>query len=116
MLVYLREAHPKGGWEIGDWSEFPDPVDEAGRRKVAQHACKELSFAFPCVTDTMDDRLAVRWSGWPERLFVVSKDGHVVYAGDQGPFGFHPAPGHAGLRDDHQGLNLRAFLEAWRAR
>jgi hypothetical protein len=38
----------------------------------------------------MDDAVAERWGAWPERLFVVDADGTVVYAGEQGPWGFWP--------------------------
>lgn len=49
-----------------------------------------LRLPFPVVVDAMDDAVAQRWSGWPERLFVVGADGRVAYVGEQGPWGFWP--------------------------
>ena len=49
-----------------------------------------LRFPFKVAVDSMDDAVAIRWSAWPERLFVVDTDGVVRYTGEQGPFGFWP--------------------------
>ena len=113
VLIYLREAHPKGGWEMSDWSVLTDPTDIAGRIGVAAHCSKELKFDFPIVVDTMDDDTAVRWSGWPERLFVLSKEGKVAYTGDMGPFGFHPSVAYAGFNGRKAGLCMEEFLDAY---
>ncbi|HXA49297.1 MAG TPA: deiodinase-related protein, partial [Candidatus Acidoferrum sp.] len=31
------------------------------------------------------------YTGWPDRLLLIGKDGRVVYRSEPGPFGFHPA-------------------------
>jgi type I thyroxine 5'-deiodinase len=31
------------------------------------------------------------YTGWPDRLVLIGKDGRVVYRSEPGPFGFHPA-------------------------
>ena len=36
------------------------------------------------MTDTVDNLYA----GWPERMFVIDREGRVAYAGKQGPWGF----------------------------
>lgn len=113
VLVYLREAHPKGGWEMSDWSVLEDPTDLAARTAVAAHCCKELKFDSPIVVDTMDDDTAVRWSGWPERLFVVSSEGKIAYTGDMGPFGFNPSVAYPGFNGNKAGLCLESFLDAY---
>ena len=59
----------------------------------------------------MDDAVAFRWSGWPERLFVISKEGKVVYSGDQGPYGFNPGPGYKGYKKKRPGVSLNDFLD-----
>jgi len=99
---------------MSDWSTLEDPKSLESRTEVARMCCEKLAFDFPMVVDTMDDRTAVRWSGWPERLFVISKEGRVVYAGDQGPFGFDPSIAYAGYgRGPKSGISLEAFLDAW---
>ena len=113
MLVYIREAHPQDGWAMKDWSEFKDAKNFEGREKLAGVCRSECSFDFPVVVDTMNDATAVRWSGWPERLFVISKDGTVVYTGDQGPYGFNPGGGYSGYKKRSSGVSLGAFLGAY---
>jgi hypothetical protein len=89
LLVYLREAHPTDGWAMKN-SQLTDPRSQLEREFVAAQCCRELKFEFPAVVDTMDDQTAVNWAAWPERIFVVGTDGRVIYAGQQGPWGFWP--------------------------
>ena len=63
--------------------------------------------------DKMNDENAYRWSGWPERLIVISKDGRVVYSGEQGPFGFNPGAGYRGFPDAKKTISLEKFLGAY---
>jgi len=89
LFVYLREAHAADGWKSGN-SNINDPRSQVERDLVAGQCCRELKFEFPTVVDTMDDQTAVDWAAWPERIFVIGADGKVVYAGEQGPWGFWP--------------------------
>jgi hypothetical protein len=88
-MVYLREAHATDGWRKPN-SQLEDPRTQTERDLVAGNCRKELQFDFPALVDTMDDRTAVDWAAWPERIFVVGIDGRVAYAGQQGPWGFWP--------------------------
>ncbi len=77
-----------------------------------------LRFPFQVVVDTMDDAVAERWSGWPERLFVIDTGGIVRYVGGQGPWGFWPraASKPYGWGEGHgfsHGEPLDAFMEAF---
>lgn len=110
LLVYIREAHPCDGWAVKDWSELDDAKDDKARAANAEHCRKELEFAFPIAIDTMEDATARRWSGWPERLFVISKEGRVLYTGDQGPFGFNPGGEYKGFDGKKLGVSLEDFL------
>lgn len=44
----------------------------------------------PAVVDRLGDKVNHAWRGWPDRLFLVGKDGKVAYSGGRGPFGFAP--------------------------
>lgn len=113
LLVYIREAHPQDGWSVPGWSKLKD-APEMGTRKANAGSCRaDLKFDFPAVVDRMADEVAVRWSAWPERLFVVSKEGRVVFTGDQGPMGFNPGGGYAGYRNRRLGVSLEEFLAAY---
>jgi len=117
VLVYIREAHALDGWTLDSgWSIITDPRDDAERKAAAAQTCSTLKLPFTTVVDTMDDAVAERWSAWPERLFVIGRDGRVAYVGAQGPWGFWPAaatpPFGAGPGSDiDTGKPLDTFLE-----
>lgn len=119
-MVYIREAHSTDGWAVDDsgWSIIPDAGDSDERAAAAAQACSMLRLPFSVLVDTMDDAVARRWSGWPERLFVVDDEGRVVYVGEQGPWGFWPLGasepyGHGGDHGFDHGEPLDRFLESY---
>ena len=44
----------------------------------------------PLLVDTIDDRVGHAYSGMPDRLYVIDREGRVAYQGGRGPFGFKP--------------------------
>jgi hypothetical protein len=63
-----------------------------GERAEVAHACSaKLRITVPLVVDTIDDRVGHAYSGMPDRLYVIDRDGRVAYQGGRGPFGFKPA-------------------------
>jgi hypothetical protein len=61
----------------------------AGERvAVAKTCCESLGITMPMVVDAMDDRVGHLYSGMPDRLYVIDRDGRVAYKGGRGPFGF----------------------------
>ena len=104
--------------EESGWSIIADARDLEERRSAAGQACSMLKLPFPVVVDGMDDAVAQRWSGWPERLFVIGADGRVAYGGEQGPWGFWPLEESKpyGWGEDHghaHGEPLDRFLEGY---
>ena len=61
------------------------------RAEVAQACSAKLRITMPLVVDTIDDRVGHAYSGMPDRLYVIDRDGRVAYQGGRGPFGFKPA-------------------------
>ena len=51
----------------------------------------------------MGDAVNTAYAAWPTRLYLIGQDGHVVYAGGPGPFGFKP---------NELGLAIEKYLEA----
>lgn len=49
-----------------------------------------LKMTIPLVVDGVDDRVGNLYSGMPDRLYLISREGRVVYKGGRGPFGFKP--------------------------
>ena len=95
LNVYVREAHPTTGWrlESNDKADicFPQPETDEDRIKIARQCKSALKMTVPLVVDHMDDHVGHLYSGMPDRLYVIGRDGRVVYKSGRGPFGFLPA-------------------------
>ncbi len=94
LAVYVRDAHPAEGWrmEFNDRAGvvLPQPKDKADRSAAATLCCKRLEMNMPVLVDELDDRVGNAYSGMPDRLYVIDRDGKVVYKGGRGPFGYKP--------------------------
>ena len=92
--VYIREAHPGDGWSMesneraGIKIAQPTTADE--RTKVASQCCASLDMAMPLLVDTIDDSVNRAYSGFPDRLYLIDRDGRVAYKSGRGPFGYKP--------------------------
>jgi hypothetical protein len=47
--------------------------------------------SMPLLVDEIDDRVGHAYSGMPDRLYIIDRDGRVVYKSGRGPRGFKPA-------------------------
>ena len=89
FLVYVQEAHPTDGWQVD--SNVQDEVyyrqhqsyDE--REEVAQSCTIDLHISIPTVVEEMDNAIDEAYGAAPERLYLIGKDGRVVYQGGAGP-------------------------------
>ncbi|MDF2376640.1 MAG: hypothetical protein P1U81_10390 [Verrucomicrobiales bacterium] len=125
IFVYVREAHSiesRGG--PGDPAEPPvisEPKTIAERVAGAAKFQQEQNLNLRVLVDSLDDRAATRWAGWPVRMFVIDANRTVVYAGKPGPWGFLPTPDAKDPRFDemrpHEDRfnqeSLYEFLEAY---
>jgi hypothetical protein len=95
LAVYVREAHPSDGWRMESNDRagvcFAQPRTTPERIAVAGKCCQALKITMPLLIDRIDDRVGHLYSGMPDRLYVVGKDGRIVYKAGRGPFGFNPA-------------------------
>jgi alkylhydroperoxidase family enzyme len=66
------------------------PRSKEDREKVAKTCCTALEMSMPLLVDELDDRVGHAYSGMPDRLYVLDRQGRVVYKGGRGPFGFKP--------------------------
>jgi hypothetical protein len=94
LLVYVREAHPTGGWRMESNDRVgivaDQPTDFDGRAALADKACSLLKATMPVLVDTIDDRVNDAYSAVPSRHYVIDAEGKVAYKGGRGPFGFKP--------------------------
>lgn len=51
----------------------------------------------PVLVDDMDDAVSEAFAAWPERIYVVGRDGRVAFAGGPGPWGFDPDAAESAL-------------------
>ncbi len=94
FLVYIREAHPADGWsaQVNPRLRYvQQPTESVERFQVANSCVNDLEIAMPCLIDTMDDATMTAYNALPDRLYLVGKDGTIVFKGGHGPFGFRPA-------------------------
>ncbi len=91
-LVYIQEAHPTDGRltlsniEQQVLYEQPRTADE--RAAVAVACMRNLRFNMPMLLDNMDDEVDRKYAALPEGLYVLDKDGVIVYRGVMGSRGF----------------------------
>jgi len=70
--------------------EFVQPRSLDARQEVASACVVGLKISIPTLIDGMENEADHLYHAWPERLYVLSADGCVVYRGGQGPYGFDP--------------------------
>ena len=95
FVVYIREAHPLDGtMPMGDGDGMPiveDPVTFEERAAVADVCMTRLALdPMPALVDDMDDTANAAYSAYPDRLYLIGRDGTIAYRGGPGPFGFLP--------------------------
>ena len=94
FVVYIKEAHPEDGWVLASNREqqiaVTDPASPGERAQVAGACAVRLHIRMPVLIDGIDNETARRYGGWPDRLYLIGKDGRVAFQGDEGPFGFKP--------------------------
>jgi iodothyronine deiodinase-like protein len=94
FIVYIREAHPEDGWVLADNRReeiaIDDPTSLDERADAAAACALRLRTSIPILLDDVDDAVASAYGGWPDRLYLIGRDGSVAFQGEVGPFGFKP--------------------------
>ena len=94
FVVYIKEAHPEDGWVLASNREqeiaVTDPTTREERFQVAEACAVRLEIRMPVLIDQIDNETARQYGGWPDRLYLIGKDGRVAFQGDEGPSGFEP--------------------------
>ena len=83
---------------IRDGVVFRNPQSDGERFQVAESCVRTLGIRFPALIDGIDNTVERLYTGWPDRLVLIDRDGRVVYKSAPGPFGFTPAHLEAALR------------------
>ena len=85
------------------------PKTSAERTRAAVQCCDSLKMALPMLVDDIDDAVGKAYSGFPDRLYLIDRDGRVAYKGGRGPYGYKS-------RELEQTLILLLLDEAIRAK
>ncbi len=98
-IVYISEAHAED-------DKYPVPyAKELGIKEhktygerclVANRLLSDKKLTIPCLVDTIDNQVQKIYKGWPDRVFLVRKDGRLGVAAGRGPWGFEPGLIEAG--------------------
>jgi hypothetical protein len=100
--VYIQEAHPSDVWQmesnVRQGVVFASPKDNTERGGIATSCVRNLHLKIPAVLDGFDNPTERAYTGWPDRLYVIDRDGRVAFKSKPGPFGFHPSAMEDGLK------------------
>ena len=104
LLVYIREAHATDGRQVranvrdGVLLESAKTLEQKEQHATA--CTRKLDIRFTTLVDGMDNKVEEQYSGWPDRLYLVGKDGRIAFKGAPGPGGFRPAELEAAIRKE----------------
>lgn len=93
-MVYILEAHPVDAWETD--SNQKEKISVASPKTLAERCAVEgtcatkLALRIPAIIDNLENTTEESYTAWPDRLYVIDRDGHVAYKSKPGPFGFKP--------------------------
>ncbi len=94
LVVYILEAHPSDVWQmesnLKDKVVFASPKNEEERAFVAGACVRKLGIKFPAVLDGFDNTVETAYTGWPDRMYLIDRNGKIAYKSRPGPFGFEP--------------------------
>lgn len=102
FVIYIREAHAIDSPSplIGEGMpiiEDPDSLEERGH--VAASCMTRLALdPMPALVDTVQDTVNQAYGAWPDRLYLIGKDGRIAFRGRPGPHGFLPDELEAAIR------------------
>jgi hypothetical protein len=82
FVVYAREAHPTGEWEVTRNKEDGISVEQArsldARRTAAQTAREKLKLTTPILLDTIGNDTAIAYGAGINGAYVIARDGTVA--------------------------------------
>lgn len=94
LLVYIREAHASDQWQSTRNERenvVLSPASTIGQKREYARICsRKLHLDFPAVVDGMEGAVESAYQAWPSRVFVIGKDGRILYSTRLTELDFHP--------------------------
>jgi Iodothyronine deiodinase len=93
-VVYIEEAHPVDAWQESD--NIKAHIFQHSTRTIAERCnvagtcLTKLGIEFPAVVDGLSNTTERAYTAWPDRLYVIDRDGRIAYKSQPGPYGFKP--------------------------
>ena len=92
FITYIQEAHPTDGRQseknIKDGILYRQHRSFEERAEVAQSCSLALDLTIPVLVEEISNTTDEAYGAVPERLYLIGKDGRVVYRGGAGPHFF----------------------------
>ena len=93
-MVYIQEAHPSDGWELPvnlkENVVFANPKSLEERSAVAGLCVRKVGIEFPALLDDVQNSIETAYTAWPDRLYVIDREGRIAFKSAPGPYGFDP--------------------------
>ena len=93
-MIHIQEAHPSDFWQLEsnekDKVVYASPKGYEERVNLAGLCVTKLGIKFPALIDEFNNPTEVAYTGWPDRLYVIDRDGRIAHKSSAGPFGFEP--------------------------
>jgi len=67
---------------------FPSPRTNEERTSTAQACVRKLGIRIPALLDRIENGTERAYTAWPDRIFIIGKDGLIKFKSAPGPFGF----------------------------
>jgi hypothetical protein len=89
------EAHAFDAWQDDDNLKekisvgSPQTLEE--RCSLAETCLTKLTLKIPPLVDDLANSTEIAYTAWPDRIYVLDREGNVAYKSYPGPFGFKPA-------------------------
>ena len=64
----------------------PQNFDE--RTEVASSCVRNLGIKIPAIVDDMNNSTEHAYTGWPDRIYLIDREGRIALKTRPGPFGF----------------------------
>jgi len=71
LTIYIREAHTRDEWPLGNDFCWKNPTTMEERMAMANRFHKDMGYYIPMTVDAFDDPFNDYFSSWPERYYIV---------------------------------------------
>ncbi len=89
FIVYIEEGRPSNCSRPAEYAgHIIDPRNYGERCMAAGLFISEGNITIPVIIDNMNNSVKDDYNGWPERVFVINKNGLLAFASHKGTDGF----------------------------